>query len=52
LDAREVEAVEAALKPLKVHLRLAFDVEEVVVVADMLKCQKGPPLARVRMRGR
>ena len=29
-----------------------LDAREVVVVADMLKCQKGPPLARVRMRGR
>jgi len=29
-----------------------LDAREVVVVADVLKLQKGPPLARVRMRGR
>ena len=42
-----------ALKPLKgppsgSHL----DVREVVVVADMLKREKGPPPARIKMRGR
>ena len=29
-----------------------LDAREVVVVADVLKCQKDPPPARVRMRGR
>ena len=48
LDAREVEAMAVALKPLRGPL----DAREVVVVADMLKREKGPPPARISMRGR